>query len=178
MLHRDAVRDHGEQQHHLCVWRVQRCSGMSSNKAWRDSQQLCECQQWLNSHELKKEQGLGNATAAATKHMDKATDPSAGGWGLFLRDKPPEKQPGTAAGRSRSRECDGQELPLPKAGGFGQSRERQQSCCDFINFTFSRVCSSPHHLRRQQKWKRSKELQQIVSIIHEKRLKRLRAILF
>lgn len=118
------LRDHGEQQHHLCVWRVQRGSGVCSNKAWRDSQQLCECQQWLSSQELKKDQGLGNAT----KHMDKSTDPSAGGWGLFLRDKPMEKQPGTAAGRSRSREGDGQELPLPKARGFGQSRERQQSC--------------------------------------------------
>lgn len=86
---------------------------------------------------------------AATKHMEKTMDPSAAGWGLFLRDKTIGKQPGSAAGRSRSRKWDGQELPLPKVRGFGQSRERL-SCCDFINFTFSRVCSSAHHLSQDR----------------------------
>lgn len=57
------LRDHGEQQHHLCVWGVQRGSGPYSNKAWRDSKQLSESQQWLSNRELKKDQGLGNATA-------------------------------------------------------------------------------------------------------------------
>lgn len=124
---------------------LQRGSELCRNKAWRDSKQLCECQQWLEQSRTQKGAGAGKRDCNKT-HGEKTTDPSAGGWRLFLRDKTIGKQPGTAAGRSRSRECDGQELLLPKVGGFGQSRERL-SCCDFINFTFSRVCSSAHHLR-------------------------------